>query len=448
MDVMSRHFLLTLLLTGSSFAATPTVEWISAAGGAKSDKTRAICFDRAGNVFVAGEMSEDGKFGDIEVKGAGGMDFFVAKLDAKGKFLWAHNIGGKLIDRGYGVATDAAGNAYVTGHYQSTDAVVNGQTLPNAGDYDIFVAKYDPAGKVLWIRTAGGKGYDYGHGIAVDGNGDVVVTGAIVGEAKFGDVTVGAEGARPIFCAKYSADGALKWVKAGSGKVYGSGHGIAVDGSNNIYVGGLATGEGAFGKQPVNLKVQSSVVIKFNPEGEAQWVAATEGGLSHEITADAQGRVWIAGMFKGKMTIGGKTYTSSGDKDNDGFIAHYSTDGKVQWSQALQGPATDYCLGVATDGKGTSFVTGEFGDTVSFAGSTLTSRGGTDIQVGALDEKGNLLWLTQVGGVKGDNAYTMAYHPEGYLAVGGACVAPATFGNKELKTTGGADLYGFKMKVK
>lgn len=418
----------------------------------KSDKTRAICFDRAGNVFVAGEMTEDGKFGDIEVKGAGAMDFFVAKLDPKGKFLWAHNLGGKLIDRGYGVATDAAGNAYVTGHYQSTDAVVNGQTLPNAGDYDIFVAKYDPNGKVLWIQTGGGKGYDYGHGIAVDGNNDVVVTGAVVGKAKFGDIEVGTEGTRPIFCAKYDSDGHLKWVKTSEGKASCSGHGIAVDGSNNIYLGGLTSGEGTLGKIAIgSAKGQSTLTAKLSPSGETLWastVTGTPSALVHEIAADAVGRVWVVGMFKGSVTFGDKTYTSTGEKDNDGFIAHYSTEGKLQWSQALQGPATDYCLGVATDGQGTSFITGEFGETATFAGTPLTTRGATDIQIGALDEKGNLLWLTQVGGTKGDNAYTMAYHPDGYLVVGGSCTAPATFGDKELTTSGGADLYGAKLKVK
>lgn len=442
---MIRPLLLLAALSVSLSAAMPEVEWIAAGGGAKSDKSRAVCFDREGNVFLAGEMTEDGKFGGIEVKSVGGMDFFIAKVDPKGQFLWAHNLGGKLVDRGYGVATDAAGNAYVTGHYQSTDAVVNGQTLPNAGDYDIFVAKYDPAGKVLWVRTAGGKGYDYGHGIAVDGAGDVVVTGAIAGEAKFGDSTAGGEG-RPIFCAKYSADGALKWVKTSSGKASGSGHGIAVDGSSNIYIGGSVSGAGMFGKQPI--KGTGAIAAKLSPDGEALWVTTTTGGGAHEITADAEGRVWLAGMFKGGMTLGEKTYSTAGDKDNDGFIAHFDTNGVLKWSQVIQGPAVDYCLGVATDGKGTSFVCGEFSQTATFAGQTLTSRGATDIQIGALDEKGKLLWLTQVGGAKGDNAYTMTYHPSGQLLIGGACAAPATFGGKELSVSGGADAYGVKVRVR
>ena len=59
--------------------------------------------------------------------------------------------------------------------------MVSGTKLVNRGEYDIFVAKYDRDGKLAWIQTAGGKGYDYGHGIAVDDKGDVIVTGAAVG---------------------------------------------------------------------------------------------------------------------------------------------------------------------------------------------------------------------------------------------------------------------------
>src|SRR5690606_35083768 len=111
---------------------------------------------------------------------------FLTKVSKEGKVLWVRSLGGSLIDRGYGVVSDGAGNAYVTGHYQSTDAKgEGGEILPNRGDYDVFVAKYSPEGDILWIRTAGGAGYDYGHGIALDPAGDVVVSGAVAGEAHF-----------------------------------------------------------------------------------------------------------------------------------------------------------------------------------------------------------------------------------------------------------------------
>ncbi|MEZ0276758.1 MAG: SBBP repeat-containing protein, partial [Roseimicrobium sp.] len=272
MRFLAAALLVSLAPLSSVRAGAPEFAWASHGGGAKSDKTRAVCCDREGNVFLTGEMTEDGVFGEHEVKSKGSVDFFLAKLDKEGRFLWARNLGGSQVDRGYGVAADKAGNAYVTGHFQSTDAMADGKALPNAGDYDIFVAKYDPSGTLLWIRTAGGKGYDYGHGIALDSHGDVLVTGAVTGESKFGDNVVPGAG-RPIFCAKYDANGTLKWVKASEGRDSSSGHGVALDGSDNIYLAGSTSGAGTFGSLPLSTaKGPSTLLIKLNPDGEAQWI--------------------------------------------------------------------------------------------------------------------------------------------------------------------------------
>jgi hypothetical protein len=448
--MISFRTLCLALFATSLHAATPTFEWVAAGGGAKSDKARAVTFDREGNVFLAGETTDDGTFGDLKRTGLGSTDFFLTKVSKEGRFLWVRSLGGSLIDRGYGVATDAAGNAYVTGHYQSTDAQANGQALPNAGGYDIFVAKYDPAGPLLWIRTAGGTGYDYGHGIVVDSKGDIVVTGGMAGEAKFGDVTVNAGSTtRPIFCAKYDAAGTLKWVKTTSGKFSGSGHGLGVDGKDAIYLGGSGGGAGTMDGVSWESKAQAGIVLKLSPEGAGVWATTLPGVPNagfHEITVDTAGRTWCAGMFKGVLN-GGPVHTT-GDKDNDGVLAHFSPEGKLVWTQVIQGPATDYCLGVATDNTGRCFVTGEFSDTATFAGQTLKSQGSTDIFTAALDEKGGVEWLVQSGGAKGDNAYSMAWHPSGRLVFSGGCVAPATFGSQTMTSPGGAEAYGAVLRLK
>lgn len=438
------------LFAASVHAATPTFEWVATGGGAKNDKTRAVTFDREGNVFLAGETTDDGTFGDVKRAGLGGTDFFLAKVSTEGRFLWVRSLGGSLVDRGYGVAADAAGNAYVTGHYQSTDAQAHGQTLPNAGDYDIFVAKYDAAGTLLWLRTAGGKGYDYGHGIVIDSKGDIIITGAVAGEAKFGDVTVNAGSTtRPIFCAKYDAAGTLKWVRTTGGKFSGSGHGLGVDGKDAIYIGGSGGGAGNLDAVTLESKSQAGIVLKLSPEGEGVWAATLPGVPSagfHEITVDTAGRTWCAGMFKGVLN-GGPVQTT-GDKDSDGVLAHFSPEGKLVWSHVIQGPAVDYCLGVATDHTGRCFVTGEFSATATFAGQTLTSQGATDIYTAALDEKGGLEWLIPNGGPKGDNAYCMAWHPSGRLVFSGSCGTPVTFGEQIVTLPGGTDAYGAVLRLK
>jgi hypothetical protein len=153
-------------------------------------------------------------------------------------------------------------------------------------------------------------------------------------------------------------------------------------------------------------------------------------------------------MFKGKATLGDETFTTTGDKDNDALLSHFDTNGRLLWSRVGQGPAVDYGLGVATDGKGNCFLTGEFTDTFKLGGEELHSRGATDVYVAKFDERGALRWITQGGGDKGDNAYTMVCDSQGNLFLAGSFGGSAKFGDASVTSAGSNDLYGAKLKLK
>jgi hypothetical protein len=427
------------------------VEWVTGYGSLTSDKTRAVAADKAGNVYMAGESSGEATFGSLSAPALGGMDSFVAKLSISGEPIWVRSFGGAKIDRAYGVVADSHGNVYVTGHFQSTDVQREGKDLTNRGDYDIFLIKYDAEGKELWVRTAGGTGYDYGHGVALDPDENVVITGAIQGEATFGTKHVN-EGStsRSIFAAKYSSDGALKWVTASSG-IGGSGHGLGIDAKGSIYIGGSCGGTGNYGSVKIDaLEGGAGLALKLSPSGEAERVTLFPGvGTTvHEICADETGRVWVAGMFKQRVQIGKTALTSSGPTNSDGFCAALDAQGNVLWAHGLHGEGVDYCLGVCTDGKGRSFFTGELSKEAELAGKPLRSAGGTDIFVAAFSPEGDLQWTEMWGGEKGDNAYTMAWHYSGFLVVGGACTGPASFGDKIMSRPNGAEAYAAKLRVR
>ena len=371
-------------------AADPLVcDWTFSGGGTTHDKTRAVTTDAAGNVFLASECVGDAAFGPFHHRTAGGMDMCLTKLDPAGQPLWVASLGGSGTDRAYGVVTDPDGNVYVTGHFDSTDAVFDDKPLPNSGDYDIFTAKFSPSGKSLWVRVKGSPGYDYGHGIAVDGQ-------------------------------------------------------------DHIYLGGNASGSGAFDKARIDAKTTAAVIVKLNPQGDAIWasvIPGTPSALYHEITCDSQGRVWGVGMFKGSVTVAEQTFKSSGEKDTDGLIVHLDASGQVQWAQHLQGPGTDYCLGVATDDRGTAFVCGDFNQDTTLAGHALVTRGSGDIFIAAFDLKGVLSWVQQAGGKLNDSAYPITYRTPGELIIAGATAAPATFGRKVVTSSGSSDLYAAKWRL-
>ncbi len=92
-------------------------------------------------------------------------------------FLWAKSTEGISEDQVQSIATDANGNAYITGYFYSPAITFSTTTLTNAGGQDIFIAKFDSGGSVLWAKSEGGIKYDYGQGIATDANGNIYVSG-------------------------------------------------------------------------------------------------------------------------------------------------------------------------------------------------------------------------------------------------------------------------------
>lgn len=429
----------------SADPSPPRCEWAFAGGGEAHDKTRGIAFDGGGNVLLASECVGDATFGELVHRSAGGMDMCLVKLDASGRPLWVASLGGSLTDRAYGVAVDADGNVYVTGHYESADAVAAGKKLPNAGGYEGYLAKFSPDGGLLWVETFGGAGYDYGHAVAVDPAGDVVVSGAVQGRAAFGEETVGEDGShRALFCAKFDPDGGLKWLRATGDGLSGSGHGVAVDASGRIYVGGNVGGAGAFGGLEVEAPTQAAFAAGLSPGGEVLWVSAVPGTTSagyHEIACDAEGRVWGAGMFKGEVAVAGETFRSGGEKDSDGLLVHLDAEGRPVWAKHLQGAGTDYCLGVAVDEGGRAYFCGNYAGEASLAGLPLVSRGSGDLFLAGFAADGRLLWAETGGGERGDSAYPLAYRAPGLLALAGAFGGPARVGAHELAHRGGNDLH-------
>lgn len=440
------------MMLGFSMAAdAPDFAWVASAGGAKHDKTRGITVDAKGFAYITGEFSGDSKFGAQTIKSAGDMDYFIAKLDPTGKILWARTGGGSLIDRGYGVAVDAAGNVYATGHYQSADAAFDGQKVSLVGGYDIFLAKYDADGKRLWVKTSGGAGYDYGHGAAIDPEGNCLIAGGAAGEVTFDQVKLPNEAGGHIFAAKYSPDGKVVWARVAEGKGGGSAHGIGVDAKGNAYLGGMASGAQTMGgKTLISGGGQDIAVVKLNPAGDVVWAANSghpnKSALFHEIAVDAAGNVWGAGMFKGDVQLGDTKGTTAGD--SNALLVHFDSSGRLKWAHTGGGSGTDYGLGIAVNDSGACWFSGEFTGEADIFGRKLTSRGSTDILVGKLDADGKLLWMQQAGGDKGDNSYTIAVDREGNAWLSGSYTGTAQFGTHSVTSAGNQDVHVAKVKAK
>jgi uncharacterized repeat protein (TIGR01451 family) len=168
-------------------------------------------------------------------------DIFVVKYDSSGNVLWAGSNGGDNRDFVSGVALDQAGNVYLTGLFASSSIIVGNDTITDNGgnNWDIYIIKYDAAGNPLWAKSAGGTEEDDGVGISTDLMGNAYITGYFYSSSiSFGDYTLANNGQDDIFIAKYDSDGNVIWAKNIGGEWSDIVCSIAVHNSRSIYITG------------------------------------------------------------------------------------------------------------------------------------------------------------------------------------------------------------------
>ncbi|MFC1890186.1 SBBP repeat-containing protein [Thermodesulfobacteriota bacterium] len=234
-----------------------------------NDVARSVRVDGAGNVYVTG-TSEGVEMQD---------DYATVKYDPNGIELWvAHYNGpGDDDDEAQSVRVDGAGNVYVTGTSYGVET---------QGDY--ATVKYGPDGAELWVARHDGPAgmHDEANALAVDGDGNVYVTGYTYQSATDDDITT----------IMYDTDGTEIWAARYSGPTRDDhGKAIAVDDLGYVYVTGESYGNNYY---------DDYVTIKYDPEGSELWAARYNGPVDQHdkaeaVAVDAWGNVYVTGTSDG-----------------------------------------------------------------------------------------------------------------------------------------------------
>ena len=430
-------------------------EWAQKAGGSSADDhSNAIAIDANGDVYVTGSFEQTATFGSTTLTSAGDVDIFVAKMNSSGHWLWAIQAGGNYDDRGFDLAIDSSGNVFVTGKFQGTvqfgsDSLTAG---PNGND-DFFIAKADTWGNWLWVESADchNNGRCYGTSIAVDSAGYAYVTGSFTRDIDFGSTTLTWAGVEDIFVAKIDTWGSWQWATMAGG-TQGSDipHAIDIGPQGNAFIAGAFRFTSAFGTQSMTSSGSSDVFIaKISQQGDWLWALDAGGSSSSEaysIRVDSQGNVFAAGSFYVGISFGNLTY--SGSTENS-FIAKANDQGNSatwEWALQLSSSSSNSAQDLSFDANEDLLVTGEFRGTASFGNSALTSSGNQDVFVASILANGNWNWARIAGGGGEDVGLGIEMDSLGGLYVTGTFLQNTiTFGTVDIATSGGFDSFIAKM---
>jgi hypothetical protein len=358
--------------------------WVRKAISTGYDYGNSVSCDPAGNIFISGYFASPTLvFGTYTLTNNGNYDIFIVKYDPSGNVLWAGSAGDAGNDYGYSVHADASGNAFVAGSFSSPTITFGANTLTNNGVCDSYLVKYSSSGTALWATNPTGTGGDENWSVCTDANGNAYTVGDFVSSTlTFGNYTVTNTGACPLYLAKYDPSGNVLWVKSAGGTGYDYCNYVTVDnGGNPIITGDFSSPTIAFGTTTLTNKGNSDAYIaKYDPQGNPLW-ALSGGTLAYEkgysLSADANS-IYCTGNFSNSIVFGTHTLTAPPNAPDPVYILALDYSGNIQCASSLNSGGDDQ-QGISADKLGHAYFTSDFIGTLPVGSTTLNPTGTENI---------------------------------------------------------------------
>ncbi len=379
------------------YDANGNVVWAKGAGGTGNDGASYAATDSTGNVYITGIyksynliLGTDTLTNDTTI---GTAKMFIAKYDSTGNVIWAKSPTGLSYCHGTAVITDTIGNVYVSGTFMSPSVTFDSTTLINidgsGNSLDMFLVKYNANnGTIVWAKSAGGIGNDFGYCASVDATGNVYLNGYFTSSSMtIGSTTLtnaNTDGSADIFLTKYNSTGNVVWAKSAGGTATEWGYSVITDVSGNIYITGyFASPTLQFGTFTLtNAGGLDLYITKYSPSGNLLW-AKNAGGIKDEwgncVMTDGSGNVYLAGWFKSSSITFGSTILNITDSTAnycaDILVVKYDASGNVLWAKNVGGGGFDAADAVVPDVNGNVYLTGLFeSPSISFGSSVITNN--------------------------------------------------------------------------
>lgn len=386
----------------------PNWQWVHTQNGTQLEINPRVAQDIAGNMYTINTFhSPSIVVGGTSYVNAGIEygDMVFAKYDAAGNVMWSKHIGTGAYESAFAIAVDKWNNIYITGTFSGDTVQFDHVVLheaPNVGGGDIFLAKYNSNGSLIWARSWGDSLSEAAYALDFDTAGNVYMAGTFNGrKLRLGSYTLNNTSANTYtngYIAKLDTNGNPLW--ASSFGNYGSEHinDIAVDKAGNAFI----TGFYFYGSLPIGQpdtifpfrRFDEIYLLKYDANGVLQWgqnAGGAGGDRAFSVSLDINGNPLIVGYVLGTVNFEGQTLSTAGNVSS-GFIAKYNSNlGELMWVRRLLGFET---RDIAHDAQGNIYLAGAYGSTAnSFDTVPLVATTLRNTLVAKLDTNANAVWV-------------------------------------------------------
>ncbi len=424
-------FLLTFIQVKSQI---PAWEWARCptGGGVGSgwEESYSIASDHSGNVYLSGFFNDTSLIiGSYTFSSVGNNDILIAKYDSSGNVIWATSVGGIGVDECNSITVDDSENIYVTGEFNSATISFGTYSLTNSGvGTNIFIAKYDSSGTVVWAKSGKGTGTNLSKSVTVDSWGNSYITGYYNSPILIFDadtLTKTGAGFTDAFIVKYNPTGNILWTKNIGDTLAEFSSCIVANNSGDIYItGSFSSPTLSFDTISVsNVGSSAMFLAKLDSFGNAIWAKSFNSIGNNEtffVTADAFGNSYLTGRFISPILVfASDTLHNTGMYDC--FFTKFNSAGNILWAKSSVGSGNDFGSSIVVDSIGNSYLAGGFySPTLTFDTIVLQfpANGFDPMFIVKYDSSGNTLWGKAIAS-GGDDQNSIALGLNGSIYVGG-----------------------------
>jgi hypothetical protein len=448
------------------------LEWVVRAGGEYHAYGFQVSALPDGSVVVTGRFVGTAIFGpgesnETSLHAFGDIGIFVARYNPQGTLAWSRGARYALKNLEpilhVPVSVLPDGSSVITGNFFESITFGNGSsdevTLRAEGESDVFLARYDHTGSLIWATRAGGDCDEISSAVTFLPDGSSLLLGRFgphissVCEATFGrgepnETLLTGAGKEDVFIARYNPDGTLAWVRRAGGidNDFSGAITAFADGAFMLagsYRDSATFGPGEPGETVLTTESQYGYgvfVAGYKPDGDLDWVRkAGEGGglMVNDMESLPDGSFIIAGHFESAVTFGNDGSNEvelGGDIGHyEAFVSKYTQDGTFLWAKQAGGRGWEYRPGISAFEDGSFIMTGGFGSTATFGSgeaneTRLTSEGGRDIFIALYNAEGEVVWARREGGSHEDRGEWVSSLEDGSIFITGYFSETVAFG--------------------
>ncbi|NOZ34252.1 MAG: T9SS type A sorting domain-containing protein [Chlorobi bacterium] len=411
--------LLVLLITGTAANSQDFVyDWVRSAGGERWDLANAVVIDTEKNVYMAGGFEQTAFFGNDSIVSSGDRDIFIAKYDSLGTLIWLKSAGGKKYDNVIDMKIDNENNLLVTGNFQDTSYFDNSKLITD-GYMNIFIAKYSSDGNVLQIKKINAETKAKKLVLTPAGNTDFFLSGTYYNQMNIDSDTIQSTGGTNIFVARFKNDFTSKSL-------------INIEGYSDISLKDIKYFEHEIYLLcdfTDSIDINGSIYRAYGSSDILMLKIDSTDNIKNEkhiagfgpdeacsLIIDKDSSIYLSSEFESVLYFDEDSLISEGGKD----LLLMKTDNNFNtlWYKQIGSNTNEYSNSLLVNSVGTVYLTGSFSDNLTIKNKTITSKDMTaDMFIAEFTPTGNNIGLKQAGGSGNEYNNIVINDPDNYLYI-------------------------------